>query len=144
MILSFFFEKKVFSKAMPFLQVAGALLGTTVSGVFLWLMGLMNLTIVIGLYKIFRGLKDGELSRPELEEMLDRRGVINRYFRSLFRIVSEPWKAQPIGLLFGLGFDTASGVALFSIRVGVAGSESVPLWMVLLLPFMFTCGMVLV
>src|SRR2546428_9574927 len=132
MILSFFFEKKVFSKAMPFLQVAGALVGTTVSGVFLWLIGLMNVTIVIGLYKIFRGLRDGELSRPELEEMLDRRGMINRYFRSLFRIVSDPWKAYPIGLLFGLGFDTASEIALIAISVGVGVSASVPLWMVLL------------
>ena len=144
MILGLVIATKSIVQAMPFLQVAGALLGTTVSGVFLWLMGLMNLTIVIGLYKIFRRLKDGELSRPELEEMLDRRGMINRYFRSLFRIVSEPWKAYPIGLLFGLGFDTASEIALIAISVGVGVSESVPLWMVLLLPFMFTCGMVLV
>ena len=142
MILGLVIATKSIVQAMPFLQVAGALLGTSVSGVFLWLMGLMNLTIVIGLYKIFRRLKDGELSRPELEEMLDKRGIINRYFRSLFRIVSEPWKAYPIGLLFGLGFDTASEIALIAISIGVGVSESVPLWMVLLLPFMFTCGMV--
>ncbi len=144
MILGLVIATKSIVQALPFLQVAGALLGTTVSGVFLWLMGLMNLTIVIGLYRMFRGLKDGELSRPELEEMLDKRGMMNRYFRSLFRVVSEPWKTYPVGLLFGLGFDTASEIALIAISVGVGVSGSVPLWMVLLLPFMFTCGMVLV
>ena len=144
MILGLVIATNSIVQALPFLQVAGALLGTTVSGVFLWLMGLMNLSILIGLYRMFRGLKDGELSRPELEEMLYRRGIINRYFRSLFRIVSEPWKAYPIGLLFGLGFDTASELALIAISVGVGVSRSVPLWMVFLLPFMFTCGMVLV
>ena len=144
MILGLVIATKSIIQAIPFLQLAGALIGTTVSGVFLLLLGLTNLTIVIGLYKVFRGLKDGKLSRPELEELLDRRGMVNRYFRSLFRIVSEPWKAYPVGLLFGLGFDTASEIALIAISVGVGVSASVPLWMVLLLPFMFTCGMVLV
>src|SRR2546427_8592824 len=104
MILGLVIATKSIVQAMPFLQVAGALLGTTVSGVFLWLMGLMNLTIVIGLYKIFRRLKDGDLSRPELEEMLDRRGIIKRYFRSLLTVASEPWKAYPIWPLIRLRF----------------------------------------
>src|SRR2546426_8948069 len=95
MILGLVIATKSIVQAMPFLQVAGALLGTTVSGVFLWLMGLMNLTIVIGLYKIFHALKDGEVTRPEHEELLDSQRIINRYFRSLFMIVGEPWKAYP-------------------------------------------------
>jgi nickel/cobalt transporter (NiCoT) family protein len=144
MIVGLVIATKSIVQALPFLQVAGALLGTTISGLLLWLMGLMNLTIAVGLYKAFRGLKDGALSQPDLEELLGRRGMINRYFRSLFRIVSEPWKAYPVGLLFGLGFDTASEIALIAITVGVSVTGSVPLWMVLLLPFMFTCGMVLV
>jgi len=69
---------------------------------------------------------------------------MNRYFRPLFKIVEKPWQIYPIGVLFGLGFDTATELALIAISVGIGVSSSVPLWMILVLPYMFTCGMVLV
>jgi len=129
---------------IPALQNVGAIVGTTVSGIFLWLIGLVNVAIVLGIYRIFRGLREGRLDQAELENLLDNRGFLNRYFRPLFRIVKRPWQIYPIGVLFGLGFDTASEIALIAISVGIGVSSSVPIWMILVLPFMFTCGMVLV
>jgi high-affinity nickel-transport protein len=69
---------------------------------------------------------------------------MNRYFRPLFRIVKKPWQIYPIGVLFGLGFETASEITLIAISIGIGVSSSVPVWMILVLPFMFTCGMLLV
>ena len=145
MVIALVAATKTIVESVPFLQSAGAALGTAISGTFLWLIGLMNLAIVFGLYSVFRGLRGRDPSgSQEYEQMLDSRGFMSRYFRSLFRLISQPWKAYWIGLLFGLGFDTASEIALIAISVGVGVSGSVPIWMVLLLPFMFTCGMVLV
>ena len=144
MVIALVAATKTLVESVPFLQSTGAVLGTAISGTFLWLIGLMNLAIVFSLYAAFRGLRGREPSGQEYEKMLDSRGFLSRYFRSLFKLVSQPWKAYWIGLLFGLGFDTASEIALIAISVGVGVSGSVPLWMVLLLPFMFTCGMVLV
>ena len=98
----------------------------------------------MGIYNIYKELKIGRLDHAQLEELLNKRGFLNRYFSPLFKIVKKPWQIYPIGVLFGLGFDTASEVALIAISVGVGVSSSVPLWMILALPFMFTCGMVLV
>src|SRR2546425_996527 len=79
-----------------------------------------------------------------LDNLLENRGFLNRYFRPLFRIVKRPWQIYPIGCLFGLGFDTASEIALLGISVGVGLSSAVPLWTIIILPLTFTCGMVLV
>ena len=130
--------------AIPALQSSGAILGTAISGTFLWLLGLVNVVIVLGIYRIYRQLRTGKLNQDQLEELLNKRGFLNRYFSPLFKVVRKPWQIYPIGVLFGLGFDTASEIALIAISVGVGVSSSVPLWMILVLPFMFTCGMVLV
>ncbi len=129
---------------IPALHNGGALVGTAVSGVFLWLMGLVNLLIVFGIYRIFKSLRQGRLNQSELDNLLENRGFLNRYFRPLFRIVRRPWQIYPIGVLFGLGFDTASEIALIAVSVGIGVSSSVPVWMILVLPLMFSCGMVLV
>jgi len=129
---------------IPALQSGGAVVGTLVSGVFLFLIGLLNTIIVFGVYGIFKQLKQGKLNQKELEEYLDKRGFMNRFFRPLFKIVSAPWQIYPIGVLFGLGFDTASEVALIAISVGVGVSTNIPIYYILVLPWLFTCGMVLV
>jgi len=128
---------------IPGLQSSGALIGTTVSGTFLFLIGLINAIIVIGIYRTFKAMRQGKLDESELESLLQNRGFLNRYFGGLFKIVRKPWQIYPIGVLFGLGFDTASEIALFAITIAFAVSSPIPLWMVLLLPFLFTCGMVL-
>jgi nickel/cobalt transporter (NiCoT) family protein len=130
--------------ALPALQSSGAIIGTVVSGVFLWLMALVNVVIVVGIFKIWKGMKKGDLDQEGLDNLLENRGFLNRYFRPLFRIVKKPWQIYPIGCLFGLGFDTASEIALLGISVGVGLSSAVPFWTIIILPLTFTCGMVLV
>jgi high-affinity nickel-transport protein len=129
---------------IPVLKSSGAIIGTAASGVFLFLIGLINVVIVLGIYQTFKTLRQGHLDEAELESLLENRGFLNRYFRGLFAIVRKPWQIYPIGVLFGLGFDTASEIALIALTLTVGLSQSIPLWMVLLLPFLFTCGMVLV
>ncbi len=129
---------------IPTLRDMGLVLGSLVSGAFLFIIGLVNVVIVWEVYGIFRGLRENKLDGPQLEAALNKRGFMNRYFGRLFRIVEKPWQLYPIGVVFGLGFDTASEVALIAISVGVSAALSVPIWMILVLPLMFTCGMVLV
>jgi high-affinity nickel-transport protein len=142
LIMGLVVSTRAIAANIPALQSAGAIIGTLVSGSFLWIIGLINAVIVVGIYKIFKALKQGKLKQDELDDLLEKRGFMNRFFRRLFRIVSEPWQIYPIGVLFGLGFDTASEVALIAISVGIGVSTSIPLYYILVLPLMFTCGMV--
>ncbi len=121
----------------------GAVLGTLISGVFLFIIGLVNVIIVLEVYRIFRGLKNRELDQKALDEQMEKRGFLYRYFGKLFKVIRKPWQIYPIGVLFGLGFDTATEVLLIGIAVVVATSGTIPLWAVLILPLLFTCGMVL-
>src|SRR5256712_9118294 len=107
-------------------------------------MALVNVVIVLWIFMIWTVMKKGDLDQEELDNLLENRGFLNRYFRPLFRIVKRPWQIYPIGCLFGLGFDTASEIALLGISVGVGLSPAVPLWTIIILPLTFTCGMVLV
>ncbi len=144
LILGLVIATRAITANIPALQSGGAIVGTLVSGVFLFLIGLLNTIIVLEIYRAFRQLRQGKLNQKELEDYLNEHGFMNRFFRPLFRIVSEPWQIYPIGVLFGLGFDTASEVALIAISVGVGVSTSIPIYYILVLPLMFTCGMVLV
>jgi high-affinity nickel-transport protein len=119
----------------------GAVVGALISGVFLFLIGLVNVLIALDVYRIFRGLRDRELDQAALDAQMDKRGFLYRYFGRLFRMVRAPWQIYPIGVLFGLGFDTATEVLLISVTVVAA--TTVPLLAVMLLPLLFTCGMVL-
>ncbi len=121
----------------------GALVGTLISGAFLIVLGLINLVIVSEVYGIFRGLRAGTLDERRLNEQLERRGFLYRYFGRLFRVIETPRQIYPVGVLFGLGFDTATEVTLIAISVSVGVSGAVPIWAVLVLPLLFTCGMVL-
>ncbi|HEV2166857.1 MAG TPA: HoxN/HupN/NixA family nickel/cobalt transporter [Thermoplasmata archaeon] len=129
---------------LPAFESTGNLVGTAVSGGFLYLIAFVNLLIVLEIYAIFRKLRAGVLDAQALEAQLDQRGFMNRYFHFLFRLVNEPWQIYPIGVLFGLGFDTATEVTLIAITVTVGtAAAGFPLWMILILPFLFTCGMAL-
>jgi high-affinity nickel-transport protein len=121
----------------------GAVAGALISGIFLFLIGLVNVLIALDVYRIFRGLRDRELDQAALDAQMDKRGFLYRYFGRLFKMVREPWQIYPIGVLFGLGFDTATEVLLITVSVVFATTTSVPLWAVMLLPVLFTCGMVL-
>ncbi|HTW39708.1 MAG TPA: HoxN/HupN/NixA family nickel/cobalt transporter [Thermoplasmata archaeon] len=121
----------------------GAILGTLISGVFLFVIGIVNVIIVLEVYRIFRKLRNGELDQKGLEEQMEKRGFLYRYFGRLFKVITEPWQIYPIGVLFGLGFDTATEVILIALATGLAFTGAFPIWAILLLPLLFTCGMVL-
>ena len=143
MIVALIAATEFIKDRIPQFQALGAVLGTTVSGVFLFLIGFLNVLIVVEIYRIFRGLREGRYSEGELEEQLNQRGFMSRYFGRLFRVIEHPWQIYPVGVLFGLGFDTASEVALIAVAVTFSFT-GFPIWAVLLLPAMFLCGMVLV
>src|SRR5437762_10899661 len=102
------------------LRALGGIVGTGVSGLFLLLIGLLNLIILVDIVGIFRRMRRGEYDRQTLAEQLKSGGVLTRVFKRLFAVISESWQLYPIGFLFGLGFDTASEVALLAISSGAA------------------------
>jgi high-affinity nickel-transport protein len=127
--------------AVPGLANGGNIVGTWISGVFLFIIGFINVLIVLDVYRTFKGLKEGRIKGNELDDALNKNSFMGRTFGKLFKIVNEPWQIYPVGVLFGLGFDTATQVALIAISIGVAGT-GIPFWVVLLLPLLFTAGMV--
>jgi len=140
LVVVMIFAARLVISQIPALESGGNFWGTLISGVFLFLIGIVNVVIVHNVYATFKELKQGSLTQAEIQSKLDK--APPRYFRGLFKIVRKPWHIFPIGVLFGLGFDTATQVALIAISVGLGVSSSIPLWMILVLPFMFTCGMV--
>ena len=141
LVVALIFAARMIISRIPAFESGGAVIGTSVSGLFLFLIGIINVIIVLNIYRTFRELRQGKLTQAEIQSQLDK--APPRYFRALFKIVNEPWQIFPIGILFGLGFDTATQVALIAVSVGVGVSSSLPIWMILVLPLMFTCGMVM-
>jgi high-affinity nickel-transport protein len=126
---------------LPALQTYGVYVGAGVSGTFLWIIGTLNLIVLLDIVRIFRGLKRGEYDGEQLEARLLERGLMSRLFLGrLFRLINKSWQMYPLGILFGLGFDTATEVALLAIAAGVA-SHAVPFMAVLSLPILFAAGM---
>src|SRR5437588_12491950 len=122
------------------LRNLGGVVGTGVSGLFLVLIGLLNLIILLDILGVFRRMRRGEYDRVTLEEHLVTGGVLTRAFRKLFAVITESWQMYPIGFLFGLGFDTASEVALLAISAGAA-SQGLPFTAIISLPLIFAAGM---
>jgi high-affinity nickel-transport protein len=122
------------------LKAYGGLVGTTVSGVFLYLIAILNIIILIDVLRIFREMRQGKYDEARLEFQLESRGFMNRFFGRLSRAVSHSWQMYPIGFLFGLGFDTASEVALLALAAGAA-STGLPFYAVVCLPIIFAAGM---
>jgi high-affinity nickel-transport protein len=115
-------------------------IGTGVSGGFLYVIAALNVVILIGIIKVFREMKTGRYDEQALEEQLNNRGLMNRFFGRLTRAVTRPQQMYPIGMLFGLGFDTATEVALLVIA-GSAGAAGLPWYAILCLPVLFAAGM---
>jgi high-affinity nickel-transport protein len=122
------------------LQSATSLWGTSVSGTFLILIGLINLAALVGILKVFRGMRSGQFDEAELEEQLDKRGFLNRILRPVTKAVTKPWHMYPVGFLFGLGFDTVTEVGLLVVAAGAA-ANSLPWWAIMTLPVLFAAGM---
>jgi high-affinity nickel-transport protein len=122
------------------LQRATSLWGTSISGIFLILIGLINLAALIGILKVFRGMRRGHFDEAALEEQLDSRGFLNQILGRITRTVTKPWHMFPVGLLFGLGFDTVTEVGLLVVAGGAAAA-SLPWWAILTIPILFAAGM---
>ena len=114
--------------------------GTAVSGGFLYLIAAINIVILFGIVRVFREMRSGRHDEAGLDRELDSRGLMNRLFGRLSKAVAKPRHMYPVGLLFGLGFDTASEVALLVIAGG-AGAAGAPWYAILCLPILFAAGM---
>ena len=125
---------------LPEFQHVGGFIGTTVSGAFLLLIGIINLYIWLDIYRIFIELGRGKYDPDELEEVLNKRGFMARFVGPFYKMIQKSWHIFPLEFLFGLGFDTATEIALISISAGAA-SQTVPVAGILSFPLLFAAGM---
>jgi nickel/cobalt transporter (NiCoT) family protein len=124
------------------LHSATGIIGASVSGVFLWILGILNFFVLLGIIRVFREMRGGTFNEQELEAQLNKRGFMNRFLGGLTKSVRKPWHIYPIGVLFGLGFDTATEVGLL-VLAGGAAAFNLPFYAILVLPILFAAGMCL-
>jgi len=122
------------------LKSVGGLIGTGVSGIFLLLIGIVNLIILMDIIRLFRRMRAGEYDRPSLERELVAGGLLTRLFGRLFRLITHSWQMYLVGFLFGLGFDTASEISFLAISAGAA-AQHIPTYALISLPLIFAAGM---
>jgi high-affinity nickel-transport protein len=135
------FSATAVKEHLPQLQNMGGIIGASVSGVFLWIIGILNFLVLLDILKVWGQAKTGKHSHAHLDELLSKRGLMNRLFGGrLQKVINHSWQMYPLGLLFGLGFDTASEVGLLAITAG-ASAGNLPLPAVLCLPVLFAAGM---
>jgi high-affinity nickel-transport protein len=117
-------------------------IGASVSGLFLWVLGILNLVVLLGILEVFREMRGGRYDEAQLEEHLNKRGFMNRFLGGLTKSIRKPWQIYPVGVLFGLGFDTATEVGLL-VLAGGAAVFNLPFYAILVLPILFAAGMCL-
>jgi high-affinity nickel-transport protein len=132
---------KAVSSSIPAFQDYGGYVGASVSGTFLVLIGLLNLVVLIDILGVFRQMKRGVYQEQKLEQALQSRGLMSRFFlKRLGDRIDSSWKMYPLGVLFGLGFDTATEIGLLALAAGVATHQA-PFLAVISLPIIFAAGM---
>jgi nickel/cobalt transporter (NiCoT) family protein len=119
---------------------ATSVIGTTVSGTFLYLIAILNIIILVSILRIFLEMRRGSYNERELERQLSSRGLMNRLFGRRLSAIRDPWQMYPVGVLFGLGFDTATEIALL-VLAGSAGAAGLPFYAIICLPVLFAAGM---
>jgi high-affinity nickel-transport protein len=124
------------------LEQFGGVFGTVVSASFLYLIALLNVVILAGILRVFRSMRQGNYDEAELERQLQNRGLMYRFFGRWMKSINNEWQMYPVGVVFGLGFDTATEVALLATTALLA-SQSLPFYSILCLPLLFTAGMCL-
>jgi nickel/cobalt transporter (NiCoT) family protein len=143
MTLTVALAAKTVRSMMPQFQRYGIVIGASVSGVFLWLIGILNLLVLIEILRIWRQMKHGIYRSEQLEALLVQRGLTNRILGGrLQNLIGHSWQMYPVGLLFGLGFDTASEIGLLAIAAGAA-TRQVPVLAIISLAILFASGMCL-
>jgi nickel/cobalt transporter (NiCoT) family protein len=116
------------------------LVGTGVSATFLYVIAAVNLVVLVGIVRVFRAMRRGDCHEAEVERLLASRGLMNRLLGRFASAVRTSWHMYPLGILFGLGFDTATEVALLFLAAGAAGA-GLPWYAILCLPILFAAGM---
>jgi nickel/cobalt transporter (NiCoT) family protein len=125
-------------------KTVGGVIGTSVSVLFLFAIAMVNLLVLAGVCRAFQRARRGEVvEEQDLDILLAQRGLLARLFRPMFRLIGKSWHMFPLGFLFGLGFDTATEVALLGISASEA-AQGLPIWSILVFPALFTAGMSLV
>jgi len=138
------FAASVVSGGFESLKAFGDVVGTSISALFLFAIALVNILVLVSVCRTFQAVKRGEpFVENDFDILLNSRGFLSRVFRPLFRLVSKSWHMLPIGFLFGLGFDTATEVALFGISAAQA-ADGGSLANILVFPALFAAGMSLV
>jgi len=136
-------ERTVFaavSNSSSGLEQFGSLFGSIISASFLFLIGLLNLVILAGIVRIFASMRRGTYDEAELERQLENRGFFYRFFGRWTKTISKEWQMYPVGVVFGMGFDTATEVALLATTALLA-SQRIPWYAIVCLPVLFTAGM---
>jgi high-affinity nickel-transport protein len=130
--------------SIPALKNAGGVIGTSVSATFLFLIAFINILVLWEIFQTFQKVKRGDQYNDQtLDEFLNQRGLMGRFFRPLLKLVDSSWKMYPVGVLFGLGFDTATEVGLLGIAAFEAG-KGLPILYIMLFPLLFMAGMCLI
>ena len=125
-------------------KAVGSIVGTGVSALFLFAIAAANIVILRAIWKMFRRVRDGgNYVDADFDILLNSRGLLARLFRPLFRLISRPWHMLPLGFLFGLGFDTATEVALLGISATQA-AKGVSVWSIMVFPALFAAAMSLI
>jgi high-affinity nickel-transport protein len=123
------------------MKAVGGVISTSASALFLFAIAIVNILVLVSVYRTFQAVTRGEpFVENDFDLLLNSRGFLSKIFRPLFRLVTKSWHMLPIGLLFGLGFDTATEIALFGISASQAADGS-SLLTILLFPALFTVGM---
>jgi high-affinity nickel-transport protein len=125
-------------------KLVGGVIGTLISAIFLFLVAAANFVILRSVYRTFQEVRrGGTFVEEDLNRLLAQRGFLGRLFRPMFRLVSRSWHMYPLGLLFGLGFDTATEIGVLGISAAEA-SKGLPIWSIMVFPVLFTAGMSLI
>jgi high-affinity nickel-transport protein len=122
------------------LEQFGGVFGTVVSASFLYLIALLNVVILAGILRVFRSMRQGNYDEAELERQLQNRGLMYRFFGKWMKSITREWQMYPVGVVFGMGFDTATEVALLATTALLA-AQNLPFYSILCLPLLFTAGM---
>ena len=122
------------------LEQFGGIFGTVVSATFLYLIAFLNIVILAGIVSVFRRMRHGDFDEAELEKQLENRGLMYRVFGKWMKTITKEWQMYPVGVVFGMGFDTATEVALLATTALLA-TRALPWYSIMCLPILFTAGM---
>jgi high-affinity nickel-transport protein len=123
-------------------ESVGGVIGTSMAAGFLYLIAGLNLVVLTGILKVFAGMRRGEFDEEELERQLQARGLMYRFFGRFMRSITKTWHMFPVGVVFGIGFDTATEVLLLA-ATAAAATQGLPWYAVVSLPLLFAGGMTL-